>query len=215
MDSGVASSMKETQENKGQNIPKKYIYASMLSAFIIAIDQFLKWAVLEHIIRKGLADMTIRVNPETPMGFGQWLASAPERLPFYTQDVLPFFNITMVWNRGVSFGLFASESDMGRYMLIALALVISGILAFMIRKAQSRFEIFAMATVIGGALGNVIDRFRFGAVADFLDFHAYGWHFPVFNIADAAITIGIAFLILYGLFLAPKDDDNERGQNER
>lgn len=196
-------------------MPKKYIYASMLSVSIIVLDQFLKWAVLEHIIRKGLTDMTIRVSPEAPMGFWHWLANAPERLPFYTQEVLPFFNITMVWNQGVSFGLFASETDMGRYLLIALALVISAVLAFMITKAQSRFEVFAMATVIGGALGNVIDRVRFGAVADFLDFHAYGWHFPVFNIADAAITIGIAFLILYGLFLAPKEDDNERGQNER
>lgn len=177
-----------------------YVQAALMSAIIIIADQISKWAVLEFIIRKGLVDADIMVRPEAAMGFFSWLMSAPERLPLYSLPVLPFFNITMVWNDGVSFGLLASEGDMGKYLLIVLALAISLFLGFLISRSESRFEALAMAAVIGGAIGNIIDRLRFGAVADFLDFHILGYHFPVFNIADSAISIGIAFLLIYSLF---------------
>lgn len=177
--------------------------ALILCLFIVFIDQFLKWVVLEHIIRKNLDLANVVLDFAHPMSFADWLANAPERLPFFTENILPFFNITMVWNEGVSFGLLASDSEMGRYLLSAMALGISAVLVYMMSRSHSKLEIFAMATVVGGAIGNVIDRFRFGAVADFLDVHAYGFHFPVFNVADAAITIGIAFVVIYGLFLSP------------
>jgi len=183
--------------------------ASMLAVFIVVIDQILKWVVLEHIIRKGLVDLNMQLVPVKTLGFFEWIIQTPDRLPFYTQDVLPFFNITMVWNKGVSFGLLASDGDMGRNLLIAMALLITGFLSFLITRSQSRFEIFAMAIVIGGAIGNVIDRLRFGAVADFLDIHFWGVHFPVFNIADAAISCGIALLLIYGLFLAPREHNSD------
>jgi signal peptidase II len=185
-----------------------YLYAVCTSFLVLVADQILKWVMLEHVIRTGLVDRGVELAIKAPLSFWSWLSSAPEKLPFYTMDVLPFFNITMVWNHGVSFGLFASEGGWGKMMLILMALGISGFLTFLITRSQSKVEIFAMAVVIGGAIGNVIDRVRFGAVADFIDVHAYGHHFPVFNIADSAITMGVAFLIIYGLFFDPEHKRN-------
>ncbi|MGP1274116.1 MAG: signal peptidase II [Caulobacterales bacterium] len=107
----------------------------------------------------------------------------------------PWFNLTMVWNRGVSFGLFAAESLWTRLMLIGFSLVISGVIAVWLTRAERRLQAIAFGLIIGGAIGNVIDRIAYGAVADFLDFS--GLMFPyVFNVADAAISIGVAGLIL-------------------
>lgn len=107
----------------------------------------------------------------------------------------PWFNLSMVWNRGVSFGLFQADSDWQRYILIAVSLLISGFLAVWLLKAQRRLQAVSFGMIIGGAIGNVIDRFVYGAVADFLDFS--GLYFPyVFNVADAGISIGVAVLLL-------------------
>jgi len=117
------------------------------------------------------------------------------------REVLPFFNLVLVWNRGVSFGMFGSAGVPWLLSGIALAVVIG--LAIWLRRAESRVVASGLALVIGGALGNVIDRVRFGAVVDFLDVHAFGWHWPAFNVADSAICIGAAVLVLDGL-LAPR-----------
>jgi signal peptidase II len=107
----------------------------------------------------------------------------------------PWFNLTMVWNRGVSFGLFQADSDWQRYILIAVSLVIAGLLAVWMFNAQRRLQALSFGMIIGGAIGNVVDRFAYGAVADFLDFS--GLYFPyVFNIADAGISVGVAILLL-------------------
>jgi signal peptidase II len=107
----------------------------------------------------------------------------------------PVFKLTMVWNRGVSFGLFPAESWWQRGLLITVSLVISGLLAVWMFSATRRLQALAFGMIIGGALGNVLDRIFFGAVADFLDFS--GMYFPwVFNIADAGISVGVAVLIL-------------------
>lgn len=107
----------------------------------------------------------------------------------------PWFNLTMVWNRGVSFGLFAAESLWTRLMLIGFSLAIASVIAFWLTRAERLLQALAFGLIIGGAIGNVIDRIAYGAVADFLDFS--GLWFPyVFNIADAAISIGVAGLIL-------------------
>lgn len=118
--------------------------------------------------------------------------------------VTPFFNLVLVWNRGISFGLFNAHSDFGPYLLVALSLAISVFFAIWLLRADNRALSIAISIIIGGAIGNVIDRLRFGAVVDFLDFHAWGWHWPAFNIADSAICVGIAFVVLDGLFFEPR-----------
>lgn len=107
----------------------------------------------------------------------------------------PWFNLTMVWNRGVSFGLFAAESLWARLLLIGFSLIIAGVIAFWLTRAERLMQALAFGLIIGGAIGNVIDRVAYGAVADFLDFS--GLYFPyVFNVADAAISTGVTALIL-------------------
>lgn len=120
-------------------------------------------------------------------------------------DVLPFFNLTMVWNRGVSFGLFQSPEGQEtiRWILAGFSAVVAIALAVWAWRAQRRMIALSVGLIIGGAIGNLIDRVRFGAVADFLDFGAL--YFPwVFNIADSAITIGVIVLLIEAFFMQPK-----------
>lgn len=125
-------------------------------------------------------------------------------LPEKPVALLPFFNLTLVWNRGVSFGLLGAGSAAGPYVLSALSFAIIAVLGVWLRRCAWVPLRIALAAVIGGAAGNVIDRLRFGAVVDFLDFHLAGWHYPAFNVADSAIVLGIAFAVFDGLFLEPK-----------
>lgn len=118
-------------------------------------------------------------------------------------EVTPFFNLVLAWNRGVSFSLFHSEADYAPYVLSAVALVVVAGLLWWLRRAERLLPSLAIGLVVGGAIGNVIDRLRFGAVVDFLDFHAAGWHWPAFNVADSAITLGVAGLVVDGLFATP------------
>jgi signal peptidase II len=120
---------------------------------------------------------------------------APRVIP-----VFPGFNLVLVYNKGVSFGQMAW---LGPWTLSALALAISVALVFWLRKAETRLLATALGIVIGGAIGNVIDRIRFGAVVDFLDVYIPGtdWpHWPAFNVADSAIVVGVGLIILDGLF---------------
>lgn len=106
----------------------------------------------------------------------------------------PIFNLTYVENTGVSFGLFGGGA--ARWALSVFAVVISGLLAWWATRADRRLLISAIGLVIGGALGNVIDRIRFGYVVDFLDFSGTGVFPWVFNVADSAITVGVVLLVL-------------------
>ena len=121
-------------------------------------------------------------------------------LPQRHIEITSFFNLTPVWNRGVTFGLLSQDHPLAPWAFSALALLVVGFLIAWLARAEDRLLRLAIPLVIGGAVGNVIDRTRFGAVADFLDFHAFGWHFWVFNVADAAITVGAGLLILHALF---------------
>jgi signal peptidase II len=120
--------------------------------------------------------------------------------------VFSFFNLVEVWNRGVSFGLFASDSPWTPVLLSALAIGISTVLLIWLHKAKTFLLSIGLGIVIGGAVGNVIDRILWGSVFDFLDFHISGYHWPAFNIADSAITIGVGLILIDG-FIAktPKD----------
>jgi signal peptidase II len=113
-------------------------------------------------------------------------------------EVTPFFNLVMVWNTGVSFGLFQEDSSSRSWTLIAVSLAVMVWLGWWLWRAHSRLVAVALGMIIGGAIGNVIDRYRFGAVFDFLDFHAFGWHWPAFNLADSAIVVGVLLLLLDG-----------------
>ena len=119
--------------------------------------------------------------------------------PFQGVSVTPFLNLVVVLNTGISFGLFASEGELARYLLVALALIVSIILMRWLASSTNRFVCAALGMIIGGAFGNVIDRLVHKAVVDFLDFHLYGWHWPAFNVADSAITIGVALFVLASL----------------
>ncbi len=111
-------------------------------------------------------------------------------------EVTPFFNLVMVWNRGVSFGLFSSADGDRRWLLILVTAAIVLWLILWLWRARGLLLAVALGGVIGGALGNIVDRIRFGAVADFFDFHLAGWHWPAFNFADGAIVAGVFLLLI-------------------
>jgi len=111
-------------------------------------------------------------------------------------QVLPFFDLVMVWNRGVSYGLFQAGSFAGTLILTIFSLVAVVALSWWLIKAERPILGVGLGLVIGGALGNVIDRILYGAVADFFHFYAFGHDWYVFNVADAAITVGVVVLLL-------------------
>ncbi len=112
-------------------------------------------------------------------------------------------DLTMVWNRGVTFGLFSGDGALNHIILAVIATAIAGFLLRWMAQAENRTVAAALGAVVGGAIGNVIDRLRFGAVVDFVDFHAWGWHWYVFNIADAGIVCGVGVLLADALFRRP------------
>ncbi len=146
-----------------------------IAAAVAVIDQLVKWWIID------------------------WLAEPPGFV-----EVLPFFNLVMVWNRGVSFGLLG-DAGLAPYLMAGIAgLVVIGLVVWLARVAQ-RLLAVSIGLIIGGALGNIVDRLRFGAVADFVDLHAGGYHWPTFNVADAAITVGVAVMLIDSLL-------NRRGE---
>ena len=160
-----------------------------LAILAIVLDQVSKWWIVEKLFR--------------PQGVIETPFFTPMRVP-----LIPNFNLVMAWNRGVSFGVF---NNAGSWNAIVLPLLSAGIVIFLLSwmaKAQNRLVAAALGLVIGGALGNVIDRLRWGAVADFLDFYVGAWHWPAFNVADSAITIGAVLLVLDSLFLARTSSKN-------
>jgi signal peptidase II len=142
-----------------------------LAALVLLADQATKWLVLQTM----------------PLG---------EVIP-----ITGFFNLVHVRNPGAAFSFLADAGGWQRWLFTLFALGVSALLIFMMRRApEQRLFCFAAALVIGGAIGNLIDRLVFGEVIDFLDFHWQGWHWPAFNIADSGITVG-AFLIIADEFL--------------
>ncbi len=113
--------------------------------------------------------------------------------------VLPFLNFTMVWNKGVTFGLLGGLGDAAAWVLGGVAVLVVVALFVWLRRAENRMVAVALGAIAGGAIGNVIDRVRFGAVVDFLHAHAFGFSWYVFNVADAAIVCGVAALVLDSL----------------
>jgi len=137
----------------------------LLSVLVILLDQVSKMGVLEHVLEH-------------------------EVVP-----VLPCFNLLLTFNKGVSFSLLSSDSPYAPLLLSAFALGVAGLLVYWIQKEKNTLTRWGLALILGGAVGNVIDRIRFGGVVDFLDFYWGNYHWPAFNIADSAICIGVVILL--------------------
>jgi signal peptidase II len=154
-----------------------------VAAAIVLADQLVKWAILARFA------------------------------PGEALQATPFFNIVLVFNKGAAFSFLAREAGWQTPVLVTFALVASAVVAVLIvRNPGKTLFCGSLAAILGGALGNAIDRLRFGYVVDFLDFHAFGWHWPAFNVADAAITVGAVLLILDGLL---RDEGRSGGASRR
>jgi len=130
-----------------------------------------------------------------------WLLDYVDMPSLIHIDIAPFFNLVMVWNKGISFGMFSESGSSHKWVLTAISIVIVGVLVYWLYRTSNRLSAYAFGLIIGGAVGNIYDRVSYGAVADFFDVHIAGFHWPAFNIADSAITVGVA-LILLEAFLA-------------
>lgn len=132
----------------------------------------------------------------------KWLIVAMVMAPPRVIEVTGFFNLVLVWNRGMSFGLLGGfgGTEGARWIMAGLALAIVVALLVWLRRVEGVWAVVGIGLVIGGAVGNVIDRAVWGAVVDFLDFHVAGLHWPAFNVADTAIVLGVAALLADGLF---------------
>jgi lipoprotein signal peptidase len=121
--------------------------------------------------------------------------------PPYSEGVtlLPVLNLRLGFNTGVTFGMFRESAAEAVWLLVAIKLAIVGFLGWWLWRTRLRAEAIGLGLVIGGALGNVLDRVRQGAVTDFVDAHYAGWHWPTFNLADVAIVCGVGLLILASL----------------
>ena len=159
--------------------------ALMLAFLILVVDQVVKWVV------------TYPLN----------LQGQPER----TIHILAFFDLRWVENNGVSLGLLSADNEWGRWLLVALTAGIAIFVAIWLWKERKRTDSVALAMVLGGALGNILDRIRLGYVVDYADLHFGEWRpFLVFNVGDAAITIGVLLLLVRALLMrdgkAPKKE---------
>jgi signal peptidase II len=140
-------------------------------------------------------------------------------VPGMGYQVLPFFNLTMVWNPGISLGLFPASSIEGTVFLATFQMIAVGVLSWWLWfHARKTLVAIGLGMVVGGALGNLIDRLVYGKVADFIQLHAYGYSFYVFNVADAAITLGVVALLYDALMrpdVAPSPGNGpDQGQKE-
>jgi lipoprotein signal peptidase len=150
-------------------IRDRYLRTGLIAGVLVLLaDQISKWAILSPI-------------------------DLPGRAPIVLAPVL---NLAMVWNRGVTFGLLTGFGEWGHLLLAGLALCVVVALAIWLRRAESPLAGIALGAIGGGAIGNVIDRLRFGAVVDFVDVHLGEWHWYVFNLADAAIVCGVIALVI-------------------
>ena len=148
----------------------------------------------------GLAVLSVILDQLT-----KWLILTQVMSPPRVVEITGFFNLVLVGNRGVSFGLFSNDLPWAQPAMAALAFGISIILFIWLRRAETRYLAVAIGLVLGGAIGNAIDRLAHGAVIDFLDFHAMGYHWPAFNVADSTICVGVVLILLDGLFARPSN----------
>ena len=154
---------------------KKYrIFATILALLAFALDQWSKAEILSEL----------------------------SLLQHAAMGVTNFFNVVLVFNSGVSFGMFAGQNQ--PLILTIISGIIICILLVWLQKTHSRMVATGIGLVVGGAVGNVWDRVRYGAVVDFLDFHWEGLHWPAFNLADSFVFIGVCLLCIHSIFFDNK-----------
>ncbi len=174
-----------------------FLFGFCLIAIILFLDQYTKWLVLETMLRS---------DGDVP-AFADWFITRQpleffidQREVYTARELTSFLNFVMVWNTGISFGMFSETSEEGSrglsLILIALSLIVSLVLMVWLALARGRLLAWGLSMIVGGALANVVDRIRFGAVADFVDVHVAGYHWPAFNLADSCIAIGALFLVI-------------------
>ncbi len=152
------------------------IYAFILPLIIVAFDQWSKYAIIQSF--------------NAPMNICEINLS-----PGFKHEIMNLFDFTLVCNPGISWGQLQGDSNLKRWLLTAFALVMSGALAYALTQSKDWLNRLSLSFIIGGAIGNGIDRALFGAVTDFIDFSDIGFRW-VFNIADSAITVGVIGLII-------------------
>lgn len=158
----------------------------VVAVLSLLADQISKYIMVEHVMR--------------PEGVVE--------TPYFTPEiigVLPFFQLRLSWNAGMSFSLFNSGEALTSGLLLAFRVIIVLGLIWLLHRTAKPWLQAAAGLIIGGALGNIIDSIMFGAVADFLDFYWGTWHFPTFNIADACISVGAAMWLLDAVLDRPQD----------
>lgn len=147
-------------------MPKRMSFWLGIAALIIGLDQISKLAILNA-------------------------------LPLHAYwEINGFFNLVHVRNEGAAFSFLAHQAGWQRYFFIALGSVISALIVYWLKRSAPTAQKWALALILGGAIGNVIDRIVHGNVIDFLDLHIAGWHWPAFNVADSAITVGAVLILL-------------------
>jgi signal peptidase II len=163
---------------------RKYSIVCSIAAIVLAFDQFTKWYIRQTV-------------------------SLYESIAVIDS----LFHITHVRNSGGAFSLFAGSSDAVRLPFFLLVSVIAvAVLLFFVRRVrpEQRLLLFALGLILGGALGNLVDRIVYGQVTDFLDFHWHGYYWPAFNVADSCITTGMLILLFYSLLVHDEADDRLR-----
>ncbi|QKK06432.1 MAG: signal peptidase II [Pseudomonadota bacterium] len=176
-----------------------FLYGLIFIFSIIFIDQYMKWVMIETVLR-------IEEQRDL-LPFTEWFMTPKhleyfydEREPFLTKELLPILNLNMVWNQGVSFGFLDTNEPIMAYVFTGISVAISMGFLVWLAMAERFLTVVSTSMIVGGAIGNAIDRIRFRAVADFIEFHIGDFHFPVFNFADICITIGaigIAWAVLF------------------
>ncbi|MBI1216166.1 MAG: signal peptidase II [Alphaproteobacteria bacterium] len=182
-----------TQETAKHRAGRFFFIGFFLIFCIILADQATKWMMLESVLPEKAQSLD----------FATWFFTrhhieyfADKQEQFKTITVSPMLNYIMVWNHGVSFGLFDSTNPKTSLIFIAIALMVSMMLVTWMVFARRRMLVLGLAFVSGGAIANAIDRVRFGAVADFIDVHLQDKHWPAFNVADSFVVLGAGLLIL-------------------
>jgi signal peptidase II len=138
----------------------------------------------------GIAAIVVLLDQITKIAVTKWFVYGESR------PVTSFFNLVLAYNKGAAFSFLAAESGWQRYLFTAIAVAAVVFIIYLLKRhAGQRLFSWALALILGGAVGNVIDRVLYGHVIDFLDFHVNNWHWPAFNIADSAICVGAAMFI--------------------